>query len=1462
VYQKFVDTLRFDCGEILSSPKVDRHSKSKSLELFLSKPSVQTWKEASSTATIHLILGERMTFEDFSHSFLSHVTTADQEKESIILRLGPNHPCGSLSTVHQLYASLCLQLLEQHPSLILWIRHLYPNLRDAILGVDGRWKSRVLTRCLRTLLLIPKRGATYCLIYHTSDGSRKDVIDEILAVTKESEIPFRLLVSTSQKGEIESIADCDCIDLSLEDGMVEMGDDRESTLQGPTEDQSSELWANMFARNLSNSATCGGTPDGGMAISQTKPTLPSNSNRILVSPEQMLSTWVDNGMTWVLRAMAWVSFAIRPLSRIEMEQVLEVLCAEERSIPVEMQRGKILLRALELSLPGLLSIAEDAVWVTPNLRPSLSSIWAKHLSDSPTPELYISRACFAMTAAHFQERSPTTTNHPESEIDASADSVAPAPSNSNSAKSQQQGILPPQHTAGQVIVKYANRYWMEHHLRATLDVSGADDLFRQTLDTSPHFDRNAWIQHLASLYWSPDIGEGLRTKVQPNAIQQNFELSLFDACYISFRMATLPIAIEDDFDWLLLGIASKRMPETAYFNIILKVRETLSDTSLTSTLQRVVAAASVNLRERLFKEFDSVDFLRNSFVEILLTSIAIGNTSAATDLLDMTLSYSLGHKQQDAVVSSLGTALQVACEYGDSDVVKKILQFEGAASPFHLEGSYPWNALHVACHQGYSSLVEDLVESLQGFENKNRTLDAGPPSQFNLLLITSARGLFTISKLIERLGVKAPADEDNCMSATQLASKYGFLKTLDSLLSDHSCKFSMKSDENSALCLAVKSGNDKFAAHVFWAFAEAFEEAYNKISTNHHNDDGDDNDSDSNSDMGDEAVKDSLLVAAKEIIGKALVAAVECGMESIFWLLMPSSTDSKPGDAKGRTPLMLAARIGSVAVTEQLYEYAQGDEVTRTDNTGWSAMHYACYHGHLAVAESLAQHGSVFTAQDDQSATPITAAAIGGHLEIVKLLLHRLSDEGRKAEFILAAKNGLERVLELILKSTTDIDPKARDEYVNAKGEGSNTPLHYAAESNYARVVRFLLLRGANIDALNKAAVTPLANAAFSSSLDSMKLLLDAGASTETPTRRKRSVLTEAILYEQEAAVKLLLEYGASIHLPDYWSYHDSLLDFTIAASTPTVLEVLLKHFDKARKLAAGGPLPEGIPTPTEALQIVIKKGSAGFFNVLVQVWDDFDPVISESGLEIGSIFKYAARYGSVETLERIWERSQGQIDVNEIGGYYGTALQAALVSEIDTLAKINMLIGWGAWAGSQSVEGEKSSTPTASDSSGVDDTNLLHGYWGTTLHAAAISGDNDIVQTILGRKGVSKDQPDRMGRLPLHLATLQNSWEFMKEFLGDKSTITSEDRQGRNALHMACSAGRISIVEEILKDKELVDLLINKADVDGWTPLHWACRSRESDLVELLIDKGARVDNRTSDLRRWLPYHVAVYHG
>ncbi|KAI8274111.1 hypothetical protein K4K60_010026 [Colletotrichum sp. SAR11_57] len=625
------------------------------------------------------------------------------------------------------------------------------------------------------------------------------------------------------------------------------------------------------------------------------------------------------------------------------------------------------------------------------------------------------------------------------------------------------------------------------------------------------------------------------------------------------------------------------------------------------------------------------------------------------------------------------------------------------------------------------------------------------------------------------------------------------------------------SHDNHALFLALRSGNDELGTLVFEKYMQAIVEANTSPTRNH---DGDDSDCS----MTDDVEEDSPLFVAEKVIEEALFAAVECEkMPSSFEAIMNTLRDASVlKNSKGRTPLMISAMIGSVEYSRQLH--FEGDDPTDDDEQ--TAMQYACEYGRLGVVELLLAQGPVNLSAEDGSPTPIIKAAMHGHRGIVELLIPLLSSEQLKTDFILAAEYGLEHTMELILKAVTNANPKAGQEYVNAIDGDGNTPLHCAAESNHIRVIQFLILRRAELEIVNKFSMTPLALASQSSFLESMRLLLDAGTSTETPLRRERTVLMEAIFYEREAAVELLLEYGAVPRVSGTWFMDSSsLVEFTLAMSSEDVLEVLLKHFHKM-KMSLVGCLGEEIPTPMQVLRVIIEHGRTTSFDMLCRIFGKLQLVIGEDDFEIGSIFRCAARHGTIEMLQQIWEYSKDKVDLNEVGEYHGTALQAAICSSTDPAEKANALINWGAKVVPQSGE--------------------LYGYWGTALHAAAWSASEDIVGNILHEQSDSKDLPDMMGRLPLHIAIIRDEWALAQQLLSDESPITAEDFQLRHILHMACGAGSVSVVQQILEDENLAESLINKTDIDGWTPLHWACRSDSHELPQILMEKGAKKTART----------------
>ena len=97
-------------------------------------------------------------------------------------------------------------------------------------------------------------------------------------------------------------------------------------------------------------------------------------------------------------------------------------------------------------------------------------------------------------------------------------------------------------------------------------------------------------------------------------------------------------------------------------------------------------------------------------------------------------------------------------------------------------------------------------------------------------------------------------------------------------------------------------------------------------------------------------------------------------------------------DPEGRNPqdeslLMLAALKGLLGLCEQLIE--KGADVNKP---GWTPLHYAATHGHIAVMNLLLDNHAYIDAASPNGSTPLMMAAMYGTPAAVKLLLEAGAD--------------------------------------------------------------------------------------------------------------------------------------------------------------------------------------------------------------------------------------------------------------------------------------------------------------------------------------------------------------------------------------------------------------------------------------------------------------------------------------
>ena len=122
---------------------------------------------------------------------------------------------------------------------------------------------------------------------------------------------------------------------------------------------------------------------------------------------------------------------------------------------------------------------------------------------------------------------------------------------------------------------------------------------------------------------------------------------------------------------------------------------------------------------------------------------------------------------------------------------------------------------------------------------------------------------------------------------------------------------------------------------------------------------------------------------------------------------------------------------------------------------GRTLLHYAAIGGHVEIVKLLLEDPRVdVRAVDREKFSALQLAADLGHVEVVKLLLEdprvdvRAVDKDGWSALHFAASSGHDEMVSLLLEDKAD---------GNAKTKKGNTPLHLAASSNHHKVVRMLL---------------------------------------------------------------------------------------------------------------------------------------------------------------------------------------------------------------------------------------------------------------------------------------------------------------------------------------------------------------------------------------------------------------------
>jgi len=403
---------------------------------------------------------------------------------------------------------------------------------------------------------------------------------------------------------------------------------------------------------------------------------------------------------------------------------------------------------------------------------------------------------------------------------------------------------------------------------------------------------------------------------------------------------------------------------------------------------------------------------------------------------------------------------------------------------------------------------------------------------------------------------------------------------------------------------------------------------------------------------------------------------------------------------------------------------------------------------------------------------------------------------------------------------------------VNAPQPDGTTALDWAVRQDDREMADRLIKAGANVKVANRYGVTPLYLACVNGSAPMIAKLLDAGADANAASTDGETALMTVARTGNVDAAKVLLSHGADVNSKEQWRQQTPLM-WAVAESHPEMAQELIAHgadvntrqvtWNWERQMTKEPRekwMPLGGLTPLlfaarqgclECARILLKSGAEinaadpndvspvlmatinGHYDVAGLLLDQgADPNIAD---ETGRTALYAAV--DMHTMPASNRPSPNEVE-----------------NKLTSMDLIQSLLAHGANVNVQL----KKIQPYRTKLDRGDDTML--GIGTTPLLRAAKAGDAEAIQALLA-KGADPKIPNKSGISPLMAAAGLGTKEE------DTTARTKTEAQAIASIKLFLDAG--------------VD--VNAADNQGDTALHGAAQKGTDQVVQFLVDHGAKLD-------------------
>jgi ankyrin repeat protein len=496
-------------------------------------------------------------------------------------------------------------------------------------------------------------------------------------------------------------------------------------------------------------------------------------------------------------------------------------------------------------------------------------------------------------------------------------------------------------------------------------------------------------------------------------------------------------------------------------------------------------------------------------------------------------------------------------------------------------------------------------------------------------------------------------------------------------------------------------------------------------------------------------------------------------------------------------------------------------------------------------------------------AKPNSSAFSRTALAVLLLLPAVMADAATEKELWDAATSGDQKALEVALKQGVAVDVRQAD---------GTSALHWAVLGQHRQAMASLLQAGADANAADRYGTTPLSLAALNGDAAATHALLQAGANPNAVDAAQESVLMTAARTGNVEVIDLLLAHGA---LVGYVEPHYGLSALMLAAleNHPEVVARLTRFGARVNQQTRIGPTPPFV---------VPCKGGCGSEGVGINrggVPDRGERPEVDGGM---SALLYAARDGRLEVAQALLAAGA---DLEQGEGNEITPLLMALLNGQVALAQL--LLDHGAEVNAQDFYGR---TPlyAAVDYRDLDMNNndtpnpVNNGVARETflpliahLLEAGAKVDARTREYPPSRRWIHARNDitwvDMTGDTPFVRAAFSGDVQVMRLLLDHGADPFITTYEGTSALMAAAGINwreTQSYTESAAASRDAVALCIelgldvNASNSMGLTALLGAANRGANDIIELLLQHGARLDIKDAEGRTPLQWAKGVFLG